>query len=79
MSSFLMDMFSQEALVLVILFVVLSSPEAYKITEPFLGHHRMLSVAVHGFVMVALAQLIVPYLKANPSLTTTPLGDSRLA
>jgi hypothetical protein len=74
-----MDIFSQEALVLVILFVVLSSPEAYKITEPILGHHRMLAVAVHGFVMVALAQLIVPYLKAHPSLTTTPLGDSRLA
>jgi len=64
---FVQDIFSQEAILLVILFVALSSPEAYRMTEGVIGRHGMLNVAAHGLVLVILATFLVPMLKAGGS------------
>jgi hypothetical protein len=59
--TFVQDLFSQQSIALVILFVLLSSPDAYRMTEGIIGRHGTVNVAVHGLVMVALAMVVLPY------------------
>jgi hypothetical protein len=65
---FVQDIFSQEAILLVILFVALSSPDAYRMTDGIIGRHGMVNVAVHGLVLVVLMTYLVPMLKAGGSV-----------
>lgn len=59
--TFVQDLFSQQSIALVILFVVLSSSDAYRMTEGVIGRHGTVNVAVHGLLMVALAMIVLPY------------------
>jgi hypothetical protein len=78
---FFTDVFSQEGILLILLFTVLSSPQAYKATEPVLGRNGMVNIVVHGIVLVILAQMLVKYIKAHPVLNPSNVNilDSRLA
>jgi hypothetical protein len=82
-NTFVQDLFSQQAIALVILFVLLSSPDAYRMTEGVIGRHGMVNVAVHGLLLVVLAQYVLPYFTGS-SPTIGPAGlksqpiDSRL-
>jgi len=81
--TFVQDLFSQQSIALVILFVLVSSPEAYRLTEGVIGRHGTVNVAVHGLVLVALAQYVLPYFTAtSPALGPTGLKlqprDTRL-
>jgi hypothetical protein len=64
-NTYIQDLFSQQAIALVILFVLVSSPEAYRMTDSIIGRHGYVNVAVHGLLMVALAQYVLPYFKAT--------------
>lgn len=76
--NFVSDLFSQQGLVLVVLFVILSSPETYRMTEPLIGRNGLMNIVIHGFVLVALAQLILPYVSTNSILNNVQAVDSRL-
>ena len=65
---FVQDIFSQEAILLVILFVALSSPEAYRMTDGIIGRHGMVNVAVHGLVLVVLMTYLAPMLISGGSV-----------
>jgi hypothetical protein len=80
---FIQDIFSQEAILIVVLFVALSSPEAYRMTEGVLGRHGMVNVAVHGLVLVILLNYLAPMLKAGgtgigPTGARLQVSDSRI-
>ena len=80
---FIQDIFSQEAILIVVLFVALSSPDAYRMTEGVLGRHGMVNVAVHGLVLVILLNYLVPLLKAGgtvvgPNGFKSQVSDSRI-
>lgn len=60
-NSFIQDLFSQQSLIMIILFVVVSSPEAYRLTESVIGRHGLVNIAIHGLVLIALYQYVAPY------------------